>query len=75
MNRTTVISAVLTDAEKLSDGMGSIAGKSISCGSTGSGDAATSYLYRADFFAAAAELSFASLKVLLQTLGWTIAWT
>lgn len=50
------------------------AGSQIILGSAGSSAASAGYLYAAEFIGTAAQLSNAQIKVLLQTLGWSISW-
>jgi hypothetical protein len=76
INRTTPGAALYTDAEKILPAISAGAtGKGIQCGNVGSSDVTAAYLYRADFFAGAAELSAAQVKTLLQTLGWSPLFT
>jgi hypothetical protein len=74
-DRTNLVARVCTDQDRITgtvgtyatiaEGMGSSAGTSADCG----------YLYDVTFTGAAAELSAAQIKTLLQTLNWTIPWT
>ena len=69
-DRTNNVVRCATDLEILTPAIAATAGKRhrISLDVTGG------YLYNATFFNAAAEMSQANIKTLLQTLGWTIAW-
>jgi hypothetical protein len=65
-----------TDAFKLSPAYAACAGQLLTLGAPGGGTAISGrYLYAAAFTGAAAELSDAQVKTLLQTLGWTIPWS
>lgn len=64
-----------TDQEKVVPAVGALTGKSIQLGSTGAVPASAFYLYAALFTGAAAQLTDAQVKTLLQGLGWTIPWT
>lgn len=75
MDRTNSLQTLYTDQEKISPAFnGTPTGKRIWLGGVGSGGGPISHLYLATFFNAAAELSDAQVKTLLQTLGFTIAW-
>lgn len=75
-NVTASAQALYTDQEKVVPTFAALSGKQILLGGSAAVAAATThYLYSAVFFAAAAELTDAQVKKLLQTLGWTPAWT
>lgn len=64
--------AAYSDQDKILFARGATTGKSLKWGVSDPGGA---LLYHVAFFNAAAELSDAAIKRLLQTLGWTVAWT
>lgn len=76
VNNTATIEAIYTEQEKFLGTYAlpatatffSLGGQATLAGDFG-------YLYVAEFAGAAAELSDAQVKTLLQTLGWTIPWT
>lgn len=78
VNRTGGNAAVYTDQEKLTAALDATpTGKKIAIGGDNVNywtEDGGGYLYTAAFFNAAAELSDAQVKTLLQTLGWTVAW-
>lgn len=75
VNRTAQEQDLFTDVEKVSPTFSiALTGKGLLIGNGGSLAAACSVLYGASFHGAAAELTDAQVKTLLQTLGWTVAW-
>lgn len=76
INRTATSARLFTDQEKLSPVFGATAaGQEIGFGNLSAGAGTIAYLYAASFFASAAELSDAQVKTLLQTLGWSPAFS
>jgi hypothetical protein len=78
VNRTGAAAALYSDAEKLAPTLTATpTGKGYALGGDNTmsffPDAFT-FLYSAVFFGAAAELSDAQVRTLLQTLGWMVAW-
>lgn len=74
-NKTGTEADVYTEAEKISPALSaSVAGKQVLFGNAGALSAGFGLLYAASFHGAAAELTDAQIKTLLQTLGWTVAW-
>lgn len=79
VNRTATLVTGFSDVEKLSPTWdATLAGKGLSLG----GDnvqtwfpGADSFMYLVGFFNAAAQLTDAQVKTLLQTLGWTVTWS
>ncbi len=66
---------LVTDQEKLEGTIGSPdTTKYIALGGNSINNGAVSYLYCAAWDATNAEISTANMKLLLQTLGWTVAW-
>lgn len=73
--RTASTALVATDAEKLLPTFAATSsGKSISIGNFVFGGCTALYLYAVHFFNAAARLTAAQIKTLLQTLNWVVAW-
>ncbi len=76
VDRTGSVSAAYTDEEKLAPTVGG-SGKTLLIGGDNSQTytaATATWMYVVAFFNGAAEISDANVKVLLQTLGWTVAW-
>lgn len=74
-NRTASEADAMSELEKMSPTFDAItAGKGVRFGAASLNAAAVTYLYAVSFHAAAAELTDAQIKTLLQTLGWTVAW-
>jgi hypothetical protein len=76
-NETASAQRLFTDQEKLSPAFQSgVTGKACAIGaySPATGPSAL-YVYTTAFFGAAAELTDAQVKTLLQTLGWSIPWS
>lgn len=71
---TNSLCSAYTDQEKLSVAFSAEVGKSLLIGGSSVPPTAR-YGYAASWFNAAAEMSDASVKSMLQTLGWTIPWT
>lgn len=75
INRTAAAAAACTDAERVTPAISAGAtGKGIGVGNVGSSCITASFLYRADFFAAAAEWTAAQMRTVLTVLGWTVLW-
>lgn len=73
--RSSSIALVTTDAEKLLPTfIGTVAGKGISIGNYKFGAPTQATLWIATFNNAAAALTAAQIKLIWQTLGWTILW-
>lgn len=73
-HRATAEADLFTDAEKLSPAFSvTVAGRGLLIGSA-SAIAAVGLLYLVSFHLAAADLTDAQVKTLLQTLGWTVGW-
>jgi hypothetical protein len=75
VNRAANTAKVYSDQEKITGTQGTYTGVSIGWGSSGATTPAIGLLYSALWTGAAAEMSDAQIKTLLQTLGWTIPWT
>lgn len=75
VNRAANTAKVYSDQEKVTGTQGTYSGVSIGWGSSSATTPAIGLLYSALWTGAAAELSDAQIKTLLQTLGWTIPWT
>lgn len=75
IDRTGGRTRVFTDQEKIVGTVGTYVTPVFNLGSSGGNSADASYLYCALFTGAAAELSEAQVKTLLQTLDWTIPWS
>lgn len=76
VNRTAALWSLYTDQDKVTLASGSPSGSRFAIGN-GSvfGQPIAKYLYLALFFGAAAEMSAAQIKTLLQILGWTPTWS
>jgi hypothetical protein len=75
INRTASSAALSLDAERVVPAFSAGAtGQSLTLGNIVAGASTSLYLYVAWFFNAAAELTLAQMRTLLQTLGWTVAW-
>lgn len=75
INRTVNTETLSDDRERIVNTFSGIpSGKQITMGSSASLTANCAYLYAAAFFGAAAELTTAQQRAVLQVLGWTIAW-
>ncbi len=72
-NKTASTAMICTDQENLAPTFGAVTGKTIGI-SDGSFAVPATHLMLVSFFGAAAEMSDAQVKTLLQTLGWTILW-
>lgn len=76
VDNTNTISAIYTDQEKFIGTYTTPASASmVYLGGQTATASAAAYLYAAEFTGAAARLTDAQVKTLLQTLGWTIPWT
>jgi len=76
INNTATTAALFTDQEKLSTTyVLPTSGNLVTFGRVAGTIASVGYLYGCEFTGAAAELSDAQVKTLLQTLGWSIPWT
>lgn len=75
-NKTASTDVLFTDQEKVTPTFSALTtGKQIQVGQGSTTHGPVQHAYIVWFFGAAAELTDAQLKTLLQTLGWTIAWT
>lgn len=74
-NQTADTNLLATDQEKITELWSSPAGRRVALGGFDAAAPSALYLYAAMFTGAAAELTDAQLKTLLQTLGWSIAWS
>lgn len=74
VNRASSLTKLYTDQEKLSVAVSTVTGKGIYIVGSLVGDE-TTFLLGAQWQGAAAEMTDAQVKTLLQTLGWTIPWT
>jgi hypothetical protein len=74
-NRTATTVTGFNDVEKITGTYAAASGPMVSVGSQGTTEMGFTGLYCAVFSGVAAEMSDAQVKLLLQTLGWTILWT
>lgn len=74
VNRTATSNVVDDFQEELVPGFGTYSGLALGFGSSGSNSCGCQYLTAAMFTGAAAELTQAQRRTLLQVLGWTVAW-
>jgi len=74
-DRTNLVARVFSDQEEIVGTVGTYATIAFGIGSSGGNAADIGYLYGALFSGAAAELSKAQIKTLLQTLGWGVLWS
>lgn len=65
----------MTDVAKASPAWSAGSGKRLGIGTGARAAGALGYMYLATFFGAAAQLSDAQVKTLLETLGWAIPWS
>jgi len=78
VNRTASTFAAMTDQDKMAPTFGAaMTGKAVNFNAVAAGNTsiAGGELYGAAFSGAAAELTDAQVKAVLQTLGWSIAWS
>lgn len=76
VDRTNTVVRGYTLADKMAPTFdATMTGKSLTLGGLAANAASSQYLYAVLFTGAAAELTDAQIKTLLQTLGWTITWT
>ncbi len=73
-NKTASTAMFASDQEKLVPTFGTVTGKQLIVGDASINVPAT-YLMMTAFFGAAAEMTDAEVKTLLQTMNWTIPWT
>jgi hypothetical protein len=74
-DRSVNACTLYTDAEKVTVTFGATsAGKSLTFGNFIAGCGTCRYLYSATFMSAAAVITEAKIRTLLQTLGWTVSW-
>lgn len=74
-DKTNARAGGFTDVDKVLPAIGAATGKKLTLGVGSNVNGPYQFLYCADFFGAAAELTDAQIKTLLQTLGWTVAWS
>ena len=74
-DHTNSAQVLYTDTEKLPVTFTALSGQVFRVGGGAATAPAAVWLYACSFFLGAAELTDAQVKKLLQTLGWTVAWT
>jgi hypothetical protein len=75
VNRAANTAKVYSDQEKITGTQGTYSGISIGWGASGGSTPAIGLLYGAMWTGTAAEMTDDEIKILLQTLGWSIAWS